>query len=123
MTVSKDDAVDGRARSGRDGARASSTDEPSRSVASPGRRKLLSHGVKLAFVAPVVMTFSAKDALAAGSNHSCYPEGHACPGNEACCEGLACNDGVCSDVCVPEGGECYSDSDCCSGDCRMGSCQ
>lgn len=58
------------------------------------RRDLLRRGVKLAFVAPMVLTFSARDAMAAGSNHSCYPAGQPCPGEEECCNG-PCNFGVC----------------------------
>lgn len=62
---------------------------------SPGvtRRDLVRQGIKIAFVAPVVTTFFARDAVAAGSNHSCYPQGHACStgGNaEPCCDGLSC---------------------------------
>lgn len=51
------------------------------------RRDVVRQGVKLAFVAPVITTFFARDAMAAGSNHSCYPTGHACPGAEPCCNG------------------------------------
>ncbi len=57
------------------------------------RRDIIREGLKVAFVAPVVTTFFARDAVAAGSNHSCYPEGHACStlGNaEPCCDGLTC---------------------------------
>lgn len=60
------------------------------------RRDIVRHGMKLVFVAPVLSTFFAKDALAAGSNHSCYPVGHACGGAtlEPCCNGLVCNGGT-----------------------------
>ena len=85
------------------------------------RRDVLQRGVKLAWVAPVVSTFYASQAYAA--NYSCYGMGHACAGAEPCCEGLACNDGVCSDFCVPSTELCYVDSDCCSNDCDQGVCQ
>lgn len=54
------------------------------------RRDLVRHGVKLAFVAPVISTFFACDVYAA--NYSCYPTGHACTGPsgtdpEDCCSG------------------------------------
>lgn len=60
------------------------------------RRDIVRHGVKLAFVAPVISTFFAKDAYAA--NYSCYATGHACDGarNEACCS-ASCNIGT--DLC------------------------
>lgn len=58
------------------------------------RRDILREGLKVAFVAPVVTTFFARDALAAGSNHSCYPALHECEQNgssaEPCCDGLTC---------------------------------
>jgi hypothetical protein len=48
-------------------------------------------GLKLAFVPPLLSTFFAKDAIAAGSNHSCYGPGHSCESNaEDCCPGLNC---------------------------------
>ena len=58
------------------------------------RRDVVRTGVKLAFVAPVLSTFFAKDAYAA--EYSCYAAGRACggPGQEDCCDG-ACNLGVC----------------------------
>ena len=59
------------------------------------RRDLVRHGVKLAFVAPVLSTFFARDVYAA--NYSCYPTGHACtagPDPEDCCNG-ACSASVC----------------------------
>ncbi len=52
------------------------------------RRDVVRRGVKLAFVAPVLSTFFAKDAYAA--TYSCYPAGHDCPGNESCCS-ASCN--------------------------------
>ena len=55
------------------------------------RRELMRRGVKLAFIAPVVTTFFAQEAYAAGSNHSCYPTGHACDvggEKEECCSGV-----------------------------------
>ena len=60
------------------------------------RREVVRRGVKLAFMAPVISTFFAADAQAAGSNHSCYPTGQACNGasEEGCCDG-ACSGGVC----------------------------
>ena len=57
------------------------------------RRAVVREGVKLAFVAPVLTTFFASDARAAGSNHSCYPATHLCDGThigEECCPGLSC---------------------------------
>jgi len=58
------------------------------------RRDVVRTGVKLAFVAPVLSTFFAKDAYAA--SYSCYPAGHLCggPGQEGCCTGV-CNFGNC----------------------------
>lgn len=58
------------------------------------RRDVVRQGVKLAFVAPILSTFFARDAYAAG--YSCYPAGQSCDGNskEPCCGG-ACNLGVC----------------------------
>ncbi len=58
------------------------------------RREVVRTGVKLAFVAPVLSTFFAKDAYAA--EYSCYGAGKACggAGQEDCCDG-ACNFGVC----------------------------
>lgn len=85
--------------------RADSTSELGSEVqaGSPGesrgltRRELVRRGVKLAFIAPVVTTFFAQEAYAAGSNHSCYPTGHACGGGEKedCCSG-ACVLNVCT---------------------------
>lgn len=63
------------------------------------RRKMVRAGIKLAFVAPVVSTFLAKDAMAAASILSCYPTGHACDTGsteEFCCNGLACVGNVCT---------------------------
>jgi hypothetical protein len=57
------------------------------------RRAVVREGMKLAFVAPALTTFFAREARAAGSNHSCYPEGHLCDGThtgEECCAGLQC---------------------------------
>lgn len=67
---------------------------PSAKGTDRDRRDLMRRGVKLAFVAPLVLTFSARDAMAAGSNHSCYPAGQPCPGEEECCNG-PCNFGIC----------------------------
>ncbi len=58
------------------------------------RRQVVGAGLKLAFVAPVVSTFLADEARAAGSNLSCYPLGHVCndiTSEEDCCPGLACS--------------------------------
>ena len=62
------------------------------------RRDIVRAGIKMAFVAPVVSTFLAKDAMAAASVLSCYPVGHACDGAtwENCCNGLACVGNVCT---------------------------
>jgi len=60
------------------------------------RRDLVRHGMKLAFVAPVLSTFFAKGVYAA--NYSCYPTGHACtqpgPDPEECCSTI-CAGTVC----------------------------
>ena len=96
------------------------TDEISK---QPNRRGVLRQGARLAFVAPLVLTFSAQQAMAAGSNQSCYPAGHACPGNEPCCDDMTCNAGVCGDACGGTAELCMVDSDCCSGDCDLGTCQ
>ncbi|MCO6439417.1 MAG: hypothetical protein J5J06_20195 [Phycisphaerae bacterium] len=57
------------------------------------RREIVATGVKLAFVTPLITTFLARDAQAAGSNHSCYPAGTECGGGtaEPCCPGTTCN--------------------------------
>jgi hypothetical protein len=70
-------------------------DEPPRGLS---RRTLIREGVKLAFVAPVIATFFAREAQAGmNSNHSCYPVGHACGGVtlESCCDGLNCVANTC----------------------------
>ena len=121
MGLSEDNGTDNSGRSGRAEMNAPPPDEVMCCGPSPGRRDVLSHGVKLAFVAPVLSTFFAKDAYAA--TYSCYPAGHACPGNEPCCNGLSCNNGTCGDPCVESGELCFFDSDCCSGDCQLGVCQ
>lgn len=55
------------------------------------RRRFVRRGVKLVFVPPLITTFLASEARAAGSNHSCYPAGHTCAvANEPCCPGLVC---------------------------------
>jgi hypothetical protein len=61
--------------------------------AGNSRRDVMRKGVRLAFITPVLVTFFAGDARAAGSNHSCYPEGHVCntgSDQEPCCPGLSC---------------------------------
>ena len=63
------------------------------------RREVVRAGVKLVFVAPVLSTFFASDALAAGSGGSCYPNGQACGTNDACCSGN-CDIGG-TDTCQP----------------------
>ncbi len=85
------------------------------------RREVLRAGAKLLWVAPVLSTFFASQVYAA--NYSCYPAGHACPGQESCCTGLDCNSGTCGDPCVAGGGLCAVNSDCCSNDCQVGICQ
>ena len=62
--------------------------------ATPSRREIVRHGVKLAFVAPLLSTFFAREAYAA--NYSCYPLGHLCDtaiDPERCCPGLQCTGG------------------------------
>lgn len=61
----------------------------------PTRREAIRQVAKLPFVPPTVVTFSAREARAAASCQSCYPLGHACPGEEVCCPGLVCSRGVC----------------------------
>jgi hypothetical protein len=99
-----------------------SREERTRTASYPGRRDIIRHGAKLAFVAPVVSTFYASQAYAA--TYSCYPAGHACPGAEPCCGDMVCSDGVCTDtICVASGDLCFGDADCCSNDCQLGVCQ
>jgi hypothetical protein len=72
--------------------------EPTFPAGHRTRRDVIRCGAKAAWITPVVLTFTARDAVAAGSNHSCYPEGHTCieggtveDGNpEPCCAGLNC---------------------------------
>lgn len=87
------------------------------------RRDVVRHGLRMAFTAPVIMTFSASEARAAGSNLSCYPQGHTCPGMEPCCDDLDCNGGTCGDPCGATGEICFTNSDCCSDDCDLGLCK
>ena len=66
------------------------------------RRAVVREGMKLAFVAPVLTTFFASDARAAGSNHSCYPATHLCDGvhiKEGCCPPLTCQGTVGTKTC------------------------
>ncbi len=58
------------------------------------RREVVRRGVKIAFVAPVISTFFAKDAYA--TSYSCYPAGQDCTASpdEDCCNG-PCNLGIC----------------------------
>ncbi len=63
------------------------------------RREALRLGAKLAYVAPAVVTFSAQQAFAAGSNPS-----------DVCSTGVA------------TGGLCETDTDCCSRRCNLGVC-
>ncbi len=67
---------------------------PLRSLHS--RRDVIRSGAKLAWIVPALLTFTAQEAYAQGSNYSCYPTGHACGGAalEDCC-GAACDAGVC----------------------------
>ncbi len=66
------------------------------SAKQKSRRDVVRAGIKLAFVAPVISTFFAQDAMA--YVHSCYPVGHACaPGaQEPCCNGLSCTAFTCT---------------------------
>ena len=76
------------------GEREQQLQPPSQAAPDRARREVMRTGVKLAFVAPVLSTFFAKDAYAA--SYSCYPAGHVCggEGQEDCCNG-ACNLGSC----------------------------
>ncbi len=65
----------------------------------PSRREVLRVGAKLAYVAPVIVTLSAHEAFAAGSNPS-----------DVCSTG------------VHTGGLCQTDTDCCSRRCSLGVC-
>ncbi len=73
--------------------------EPSDSDAAQrplhSRRDVLRGGARLAWIVPVLLTFTAQEAYAQGSNYSCYPAGHTCGGGalEACCTGLTCTGG------------------------------
>lgn len=63
------------------------------SALRPTRRGVVREGLKLAFVAPAISSFFAREAYAA--SYSCYPVGHVCvpPGQntgEHCCPGLQC---------------------------------
>ncbi len=77
-------------RSDLDGAK-TNADRPSGSGQT--RREVVRQGIKLAFIAPVISTFLARDAYA--DNYSCYPQGHVCNNDgsdpEDCCAGLTCN--------------------------------
>ena len=64
------------------------------------RRDILKAGVKVAFVAPAVMTLTSRQAFAAASNPS----------------------GVCSTA-TQTGGLCETDLDCCSRECNLGVCR
>lgn len=57
-------------------------------AAHRSRRDVVRQGMKLAFVAPLLSTFFAREAYAV--SYSCYPAGHACPGIELCCS-ASCN--------------------------------
>ncbi|MCH8251347.1 MAG: hypothetical protein IID36_02725 [Planctomycetes bacterium] len=77
---------------------ASPEDRGDANAARPSRRDIVRRGAKLAFIAPLLTTFLAEDAYAAGSNHSCYASGHACGlggEQEACCAGLSCTANTC----------------------------
>ena len=93
------------------------------STSQPTRRDVVRQGARLAFVAPAISTFFASQAYA--TNYSCYALGHACPGEEPCCQDLTCADGECVDAqgCIEAPGLCFGDADCCSGDCQLGVCQ
>lgn len=57
------------------------------------RREVVRQGIRLAFIAPVISTFFARDAYA--DNYSCYQQGQVCNNDnsdpEPCCAGLTCN--------------------------------
>lgn len=67
------------------------------------RSFMIKFGRKAAWVAPVIVTLSARPAMAAASD----PSGNPSAGAE----------------CVEAGDLCSVDSDCCSNDCRFGVCQ
>lgn len=69
---------------------------------NPTRRRAIRLAVRLTFVPPLVATFTGEQARAqSGSNHSCYPLGHVCTGNDAeeCCPGLSCATGDFTPTC------------------------
>ena len=73
------------------------------------RRDMVRHGVKLAFVAPVMSTFFAGRAYAA--NYSCYPLDHGCDFDsetkrQACCDALVCKTAGGNPVGPGESGTC-----------------
>ncbi len=76
------------------------------------RRAVVRHGVKLAFIAPVLTTFFASEARAFGASfHSCYPEDHACDfyseqKRQSCCGTLVCKTGGGDPVAEGESGTC-----------------
>ncbi len=87
------------------------------------RRSFLGRAAKIAYTAPVIVTLMPQSALAQASGpSSCYPAGHACPGEELCCGDLQCKSSVCALPCQDAGELCFVDSDCCSGDCDLGVC-
>lgn len=71
----------------------SGTQRPLRSLHS--RRDVIRGAARLVWIAPVLLTFTAQEAYAQGSNYSCYPLGHGCGGaaQEACCAPLVCTGG------------------------------
>jgi len=52
------------------------------------RREAVRVGLKMAFVAPLVTTFLAREARAAATRQSCSPAGAPCTANKECCSEL-----------------------------------
>ena len=67
-----------------------------RSDLQPSRREALRRGAKLAYVAPTVISLSARQAFATASNPSglCLPSGEICEIDDDCCSAV-CDLGVC----------------------------
>ncbi len=78
----------------------SGRDDPSDRVLTVdqrNRRAVVRQGVKLAFVAPIISTFFARDAYAA--TYSCSPIGNDCLADGDCCSNNC--DTLGTDKCIP----------------------